>query len=254
MERTLDLHYDKIVIGADLSALSFSYTQKIPLIFNRYLKPYQYGFDNDYEKKLNKYNELLYKLAFNGMCPLTNKIQSIRIEEDIIRITTNTNCLIKIKYNNLIISDDFKVEGLPNIIGKTNTDNCVIDHLGVDERAKLDPVINRNDNIIKTIYFPNKYVSRVRAKQLIINSIISDEDLKKIEFSESYMRLRLRRIFEPEIISFNHFTREVHSLGKNLYDLPENISILTEDYEKILSGEQKYDRYFSFIERKIWNK
>ena len=33
MQRTLDLSYDEIIIGADLSALCYSYINNVPLIY-----------------------------------------------------------------------------------------------------------------------------------------------------------------------------------------------------------------------------
>lgn len=254
MERTLNLYYDEVVIGADLSALSYSLVNKCPLIYIRQIKAYEYGFIENPEEQNDLYNQILFRLAFNGYCPLTNKVQSIRLEDDNnLKIATKSNHLVNIKYKKIAISDDYKVEGLPERIGKTNYNNCVIDHMGVDEKIRLDPITYRQENVIKTVYYPNKYVHKVRSKQVIINSIITDEELKQIEFSESYMRLRMRRIYEPNILEFKHFKREIFSLGKNLYMPTENLAMITEDYKEILNREHRKDNYFSYIENK-WNK
>lgn len=255
MERTLDLHYDTIVIGADLSALSFSYSQKIPFIYIRRLKPYKYGFDFDYEEKLKIYEHMFYILSINGFCPLSDKIQSIRLdEENIVKVTTKTNCLIKIKYNNLIISDDYKVDGLPPAKDKTSYDNCVIDYFGIADTYAIKFMGDTDTSCPKTIYYPGTYVAGSKQyKNLIVNSLISDEDLKKIEYSESYMRFRIFRIYQ-NMQTLHHFKREIYSLGKNLYDLPENISILSDSYEKISKNKHIENNYFNFIESKLWNK
>lgn len=255
MERTLDLHYDTIVIGADLSALSFSYAQKIPFIYIRRLKPYKYGFDFSYEEKLKIYEHMFYMLAISGLCPLSDKIQSIRLdEEDIIKVTTKTNCLIKIKYKKLIISDDYKVEGLPPVKDKTCYDNCVIDYFGIADTYPMTFMGDTDTNCPKTIYYQGTYVSGTKQyKNLITNSLLTDEELSKIEYSESYMRLRLYRIYQ-NMQTLQHFRREIYPLGKNLYDLPENINILTDSYEKICKNKHIENNYLSFIESKLWNK
>jgi len=253
MERTLDLHYDTIVIGADLSALSFSYAQKVPFIYIRRLKPYKYGFDFDYEEKLKIYEHMFYMLSINRYCPLSDKVQSIRLdEENMLRVTTNTNCLIKIKYNKLIISDDYKVEGLPPVKDKTSYSNCVIDYFGIADTYVLKFMGDTSNDCPRTIYYPGTYVSGTKQfKNLIINSLLSDEELEKIDFSESYMRLRLYRIYQ-NMQTLQHIRREIYPLGKNIYEFPDNISILTDSHEKNLGGPKVEDRYLNFIESRLW--
>ena len=253
MERTLNLHYDEVVIGADLSALSYSLVNKCPFLYIRQLKPYDYEF-KDREVELHTlYNQTLFKLAFGGYCPLSDKIQSIRIEdENILKVTTKTNHLVNITFDKLKVSDDYKVEGLPEAIYKTSYENVVIDHFGIHEMAKIYPVTRINEKIIRTIIVPNKHVRKTRLMQLICKSIITDEDLKKIEYSESYIRLRMMRIYE-NLKELRHFKREIFSLGKNIYS-SKNISTIDEDYQKILKQNHKIDEYFSFIEQRLWNK
>jgi len=252
MERTLDLHYDKIVIGADLSALSFSYVQKVPFIFIRRLKPYKYGFDFDWEEKLKIYNHMFYMLSINGYSPLCDKIQSIRIEEEkLLKITTKTNCLVKIRYNELIVSDDYKVEGLSPPMSKTSYENCVIDYMGISDTYNIKFMGDTDLLCPKTIYYDGTYVSGTKKyKNLIVNSLITDDELKSIDSSEGYMRLRMYRIYK-NMQTIEHFKRDVYPLGKNLYD---NVKTLTETYEEIMKLEPKIDKYLNFIESKLWNK
>lgn len=255
MERTLELFYDELVIGADLSALLYCYIKKVPHIFTRYIRPHKYNLDRDYEKDVQSYDYSFYNLALNGLSPLCDKVQTIRLEdENSLSVATNDNFLAKINFNKLVISDDFKLEGLPQKIGKTNVDNYVIDLYGMDERKVLPDIIDRDERIIKKVFYHKSVIRKLRQRSITVISVMSDEELKQIEFSENYIRLRLLRLFYPKIQAFFHRTRDTYSLGKNLYELPDNMRVLSEDIETIKNMEPVEHEYMSFLEDVIWNK
>ena len=255
MERTLELFYDELVIGADLSALLYCYIKKVPHIFTRYIRPHKYNLDRDYEKDLESYDYIFYNLALNGLSPLCDKVQTIRLEdENNLSVATSDNFLVKIKFNKLVISDDHKIEGLPQKIGKTSVDNYVIDLYGIDERKVLPDIIDRDERIIKKVFYHKSVIRKLRQRAITVVSVVSDEELKQIELSENYIRLRLLRLFYPKIQAFFHRTRDIYSLGKNLYELPENIRVLTENIEEIQNLEPVEHEYMSFLEKLIWNK
>jgi hypothetical protein len=235
MERTLDLNYDELVIGADLSALSYAYSKKIPIIFTRKIMPHQYNLEDNFEKATKKYVELIHKLGFLCLMPFSDKIYSLRLEDNnTLKASTHSNFTLTIKFNKLIISDDYKLEGLPEKIGKTSYDNSVIDYFTIDRRVRLPDIIKKRQRVIKRIINTKKRVPKDNdRKWLVINSILTDEELNDLEFSGSYVRLRLIRMYAPEITTFNHIRRETYSLGKNLYDLPDNMRVLTETLKEI---------------------
>lgn len=254
MERTLDLSYDELVIGADLSALCYSYAKKIPLLHTRKLKPYKYGYFDDYEKRFNQWNHYMFILSLNGFVPFSDSIQIIRLEENnLLKVTTKDNYLINIKFNNLVISDDHKFEGLPQPVGKTNNYFCVIDHMGIREEKKFPEFTQLDINVPNKIYKPNKYIYMSKnRKKFIVTSLMTEEELKSLEFSEPYVVMRLRRLYGSQVGELKHLSRESHDLGKNIYNLPNNIKLLTEEPDSILSGEIKDHKYTSYIEKKLW--
>jgi hypothetical protein len=256
MERALDLYFDEIVIGADLNALLYCYIKKIPHVFTRKLSPHKYSFTEDPEKDIERYNHLLFNLSINALSPFGDKVQTIRLEDNnTLKIATKNNFLVNVKFEKLVISDDYKVEGLPELIGKTSYDNCVVDFFGVDERRTLpSPRIEREERIIKTVLFDKRVTRKLRQRSITTISVISDEELKQPEFSETYMRLRMIRLFEPTIRVFHHRKRDVYSLGKSLYDFPGNIRVLTDSIEDIEKIPPEQYEYMSFIERVLWNK
>ena len=230
MQRTLDLHYDKLIIGADLSALFFAINNTIPIVFIDLKRP------NIFDANLDIYNNLLFKLASKDLIPFSNLVHSIRLEEDCLKVVTKNNLVVTVTYDKLFISDDYKIEGLPIIIGKTNNENLVVDY--------IDIVSGRNDNI-KQINTNNGNIIFYKSETNGIDAAhimkIYDKEINSFEFSEAAIRLKVLKEmkqngfkgrydktndhFKPVIIK--SIKREIFALGKNIYDkLPINIEIL----------------------------
>ena len=62
-ERNINLEYDKLIIGSDLSALSYAYNNKVPIIYKYLSKPYQFNINNDWESQINTWNTLAFILS-----------------------------------------------------------------------------------------------------------------------------------------------------------------------------------------------
>jgi hypothetical protein len=240
MERTLDISYDRIIVGISLSALSFALENDIPLIFLRKNKPTIYNSNLD-NSNIKEYDRLCYELCMRSRILFSGQLFSIRIDEDnTLAVTTNSNILIRIKYNKLYIADDYKLEGLPIVIGKTSDDNLVTDFFNVlsgkNENITELPI---KDNMIKSIIFYRKSDRDIRDCYCI--SYIKDKNLEKFEYSQSYARLKINNLmiengFKGRWDSRNNMFKKViiqsaeriiTPLGKNIYeDLPENIILI----------------------------
>jgi hypothetical protein len=230
MQRTLDLHYDKLIIGADLSALFFSIRNNIPIIFIDLKRP------NRFDSNLNTYNNLLFKLASKDLIPFSNLVYSIRLEDNNLKVVTKNNLVATVSYTKLFVSDDSKIEGLPIITGKTNSENLIIDYIDIisGKNDEVKEINTENGNII----FYKSETNGIDAAHIMK---INDKDINSFEFSEAAIRLKVLKEmkqngfngrfdktnghFKPIIIK--SIKREIFPLGKNIYDtLPTNIEIL----------------------------
>lgn len=258
MERTLDLQYDEIVIGADLSALLYAYKKKIPIIFTRHKKPYYYDNEEGFENITELWNSVLFTLAYASLSPFSDKVHMIRIEDwNTLKVSTKQNFLVNIKFDKLVISDDYNVEGLPQISGKTTYNNSVMDFMAISYRPDSFWPVRRfikEDGPLCDIRVTKNYDPTGKRTLVLCKSILTDEQLKEEEFSERYMRLRFIREMSPKITSAIHIKREVSILGKNLYKFPSNIKMLTEKPEEIMDLEEAKNVYFSMVESKLWKK
>jgi hypothetical protein len=270
IQRTLELEYDKIVIGSDLSALSYCYVNKCPTIYLRNCRPYQYTEENNWQEQITLWNDLAFILSMTNYLPFSDKIVSLRIESDKhLKAVTKNGLVITIRFNELLISDDYNVEGLPPSNRKTSNDNWVIDWFNVNIGCihPHDIMIDESDNFVKKVYF---YISKrqyknATKKDLVGVSKISDDNLKLFDYSETMARFKIlkmmnnvgikgkwdktnQRYVKPRIYSTH---RDVYQLGKNIYeDLPSNIKILHDSHDKILSDNEVENEYFSFIKKR----
>jgi len=275
MQRTLELEYDKLVIGSDLSALSYSYINKCPIIFLSVDKPYSYNENNNWTDLLTLWNDLAYLLSNDKYIPFSDKIVSIRLDDEKkIKIVTKQSLVATINYEKLIIANDSGLEGMPTPDKKTSYNNWVIDWLNatIGSVHNIDTIDNSNEDFVKKIYFyPSKRLYRnLIKKDLLCVSNINDFDLKKDEFDQSMVRLKIlkmmnsygikgkwdksqNRFIKPRIFSVK---RDIYPLGKNIYNsLPNNISILYDSHEQILLNA-KYDEKWHKLakDRYLWNK
>jgi hypothetical protein len=270
IQRILDLEYDKLVVGSDLSALSYCYVNKCPAVYLRNCRPYRYSEKENWQEEIALWNDLAFTLSITNYLPFSDKIISLRLENNkLLKAVTKNGLVINIAFNELIISDDYSLQGLPPSNFKTSNDNWVIDWFNVNIGCihPHDFIIDENDNFVKKVYF---YISKrqyknATKKDLAGVSKISDDNLKLFDYSETMARFKIlkmmnsigikgnwdktnQRYVKPRIYSTH---RDVYQLGKNVYeDLPSNIKMLYESYDKILSGIEVENEYFSFIKKR----
>lgn len=168
--------YDKVVIGSTLEGLVYAYLHGLPVFYPNIKRPVYFdtlepnnikwdfiNHDNMIttvktpekeimigSSKLLVWNKLSFMLSFTGLMPCSNP-QSLRIDEDLIKITTENNKLLKIKANEILLFDDENVEGLTQPY-KLNESVKVYDWI---EFSRFSQDINFN--LIQTEYdFCNK--------------------------------------------------------------------------------------------------
>jgi len=247
MQRTLELEYDKLVIGSDLSALSICLKFNCPSFFVRILYPYEYNEQENWIEKQKQWQEKAYKLSFDNKFPFSDKIVSFRLEEnDILKVITKLGLVVSVKYNKLFITDDYLLEGLPPVTKKTNNDNWVIDWYNFSAGCNhgLDS-ISDDDLFIKKVYFytSKRGFMKTNKKDIVAVSKISDDNLNNFDYSETAGRFKIMQLLEksgikgiwdktnnrfvkPKLVSAK---RDIYPLGKNIYNnLPKNIEIIYE--------------------------
>ena len=261
MQRTLELSFDRLVIGSDLSAFAYSYVHRCPAIYLRVLAPYKYNRYGTYDSDKRLWDEMAYALTLDNLLPLSDKATSLRIEEgNILKVVTKQSVVCNIKYNQLIISDDYMLEGIPAPNGKTDNKNWIIDWFAISRSGphNYSELFDFENEFVKKIVF---YVSERNpyrpTKDCVALSVLTDEELASGEYDQNLARLKTRKTLRslglgnwnvtsgymiiPRLTSLK---RDVYPLGKNTYDnLPPNVSMLYDSADAILKLPRTHDNW-----------
>jgi hypothetical protein len=269
IQRTLDLEYDKLVIGSDLSAFSYAYANKIPLIYINLEKPYKYSENENWILETNIWEDLAFLLSYSSYIPLGDKVSSIRIEDNnILKVVTKNNLLCNIKFNFLTISDDKKIDGLPPVINKTSNDYWVIDKFKVITGSEHEyKYLNGVGDFVKKVYFykntrlPTNIGKNMNKKDVLCVSKIEEKNLDNFDYSHVCSRIVVTKLMKQAGIvgrrnGVNRKSRRpvqldcderiIYPLGRNIYNtLPNNINILYDNWDKILLQNSIEDEYIN---------
>jgi hypothetical protein len=269
IQRTLDIEYDKLVIGSDLSALSFSYVNKCPLIYLTLDKPHKYSQNENWILETNVWDDLAFLLSYSSYIPLGDKISSIRVDENnILKIVTKNNLICNINYNSLFISNDKNIEGLPPVASKTSDDFWVIDKFKVITGSEHDhKQLQGIGDFIKKIYFyknmrlPANIGINMNKKDVLCVSKIKEKNLNHFDYSPVCARIAVTKLMKQagivgrkngvnrksrRPVQLESDERIIYPLGKNIYNsLPSNIHIIYDNWEKILFQDMIEDEYIN---------
>ena len=234
--------YDEVVIGSNLSAILYAYVEQKPLLFKDYNPPFFYEhfdvnvpFENLFftnventlrtpqgeikvgVSKLEIYNRLLFVLSLSGLIPLSNKIQSIRIEDNSLKISTERARLIRIKYNKLRVFNPEMIKGANIEIKKEK--KLVHDIFKIKCEKHNYNLLNGDDDFAQTAYFMNNEKKTV-SKQVLVVSKLTDEQLNDFDFSIVPLKYKLKKILQKNNIkkrayeskiSLEHTKRSVYN-------------------------------------------
>jgi len=242
--------YDEVVVGSGLAAIFYSYINQLPLIFKEKNPPYFYErFEADFPLdkilltnfnenlntptgqvkvgalKLQVYNRLLFILGASGLMPFSDKINKIRLDNNLLKIITKRARSALIKYNKLRIFDAADLQGLPQI-KKNKKKRRVHDWFKIKTREHNFDLINVGDEFINKIYF----IKEQNIKKALVVSNLSEEELLNFDYSVVPMKYKLKEIFIKNNIEkpqrgfiLDHLQREMYNCDTIEFSSKNNI-------------------------------
>lgn len=205
MEHTY--HYNKLVIGHTLDAVI--YANKTNSFFIRNSMDGIFPFDEiddntdlgqvktSLSKKRDLFNLLLYNLSINGKAPLTDMVDTIRINEEdkTLYVITKRSAKISATYEQIRIFDTDKISS-PAFETESVKKYRVYDWYDVRSGLKHEHnFLLSGDDFCKKVYF---YLSpRVDGnpkrglKDLVVESVLTKKQLHDINYSDSLSRLKV---------------------------------------------------------------
>jgi hypothetical protein len=155
----------------------YAYVNQIPLFYCSTNKPKIFEFfDNTFEfanianvntliknkkdynfgmRKLELWKRLSFVLAYDGLMPLGNGIQFARLDDNLLKITTNNSRLLRISFNKMFLFNE-DISGLPQQI-KLNNKGKVYDYLNfMHLHEKKTMLIESKTNLVNRLWIHNK--------------------------------------------------------------------------------------------------
>ena len=168
--------YDKIVLGATLEGLMYAYLHGLPVFYCVSKMPTEFetlevndlkwdfiNHDNNTRtiktpekeiivgsSKQIVWSKLAFMLSATGLMPITNP-QAVRIDDDLVKITTEYNRVIRIEAKEILLFDDEGIEGV-GIPHKRNSGRTVYDWVrfrALDRSVDFDLIETEYDYVNK---------------------------------------------------------------------------------------------------------
>ena len=240
-----EYQFDEIAVGSGLNAAAYAYLNSVPLIINRHNPPFK--FDeielDDFGKipQTKLWNQLLFFLSLSGLCPLSDKVENCRIEdEDILKVTTKKSRAAQFKFNKLVIFDDENFSGL-DAPTKINSTYRVIDWINVRSGAihEFDRIDTESD-FVKCVYFykSERIPGTHSKKDVAALSYLSYEQLQDYKYSDTYARFVVRRMMKEHGIRGRKNGRNPNDLSKHKYhDI--KLEAARRDVEKLFMDDRE---------------
>jgi len=290
--------WDEVVIGNNLPATIYAYLNSVPIIpnssrrhdFFEYLSPdlnlERLSIKNESKKlfgfkenklvgisKFEVYKKLTFLNSMIGHNPLCDKVDTIRIENDYIKVTTQNFSLIKIKFNKLRIFDDENITGLEEPTGPKDKFR-VLDWVNVKSGMTHDyDILKSSIDFVREIHFyPSKRIDgSINRKDLVSVSYLTEEQLRDFDFSDTVAKFNIMKLMKRAGIKGARNGRDTNNPDKYKYyslnirpikreitkrSLPkykncDNIIFDDREIEELLQEEGKPNRYLDKMRQAI---
>ena len=248
------------MIGHNLSALLYSFINTAPLLINKMQKPHRFSVQEvpflDTNSELEAWDRLALLLSLSGSLPLSDKLESVRLGDGIVKVYTKNSRMIKIKFNKIIIFNDENIHGLP-ISEKECDEYTVLDWIYARSCDKHDlELIETNESFVNRIrFYKSERAANAKVKDMVAFSFLKKEQLSDPNFSDTFAWLKIRNILQekgirgscnghstknPEkkiyfALKLETYQRQVFKNCMDLYSNTENIDFRYDKPDDLLS-------------------
>jgi hypothetical protein len=191
----LEYTFDNIVLGWREEAVSFARERGYRLIVNSDHRPFHHFVGHQDIK--SRWYEGIFDLGMKSLLPIPFSVQTVGLDDGKLKVVTEGNTKVLINFKKLHIFD------LDNC-GNLGVDEVIKDYLvhdmfdiTVGSRLGRDIVLKPNDTFVKLVEFvTSNRIDRNTAgdfKDILTTSIISQQDIKSFDCSETVVRIYLER-------------------------------------------------------------
>ena len=198
----LEYTFDNVVIGWREEAVSFAREHGYHLIVNSEQRPFHHFVG--YQDIKSKWYEGVFDLGMRSLLPIPFDVQTVGLDEGKLKVVTQGNTKVMINFKKLHLFD------LDNC-GNLGVDQVIKDYLVHDmfditagSRLGRDIVLKPKDTFVKLVEFvTSNRIDRNTSgdfKDILTTSIISHQDIKSFDCSETVVRIFVERKLEEHKI------------------------------------------------------
>jgi hypothetical protein len=263
-------HHNKIIIGGSLEALAYAAKHNTPVVFVEPVVPPFYEEMEGVSKK-ELWKKLSFLLSMSGLLLGGDNVTSLRLEgNDILKIITRNNGLFKCAFEELLVFDANKVEGLP--LKKEKQEFQVLDWFNVRSGMKHEHEViqDTESSFVNKIYFyqSERIDGNHNKKDLVAVSFMNKEQVDSPDYSDIYARFKVLNMMKEAGIrgtrngrdqndktKFKYYAIKVESTEREIIDMSK--IYLEENFENIRivdKGKIDLDNALLVSENKYFNK
>lgn len=212
-------------------------------------------------KKLELWNRIAFVQGLDGLMPLGNNVSSVRLDEDLLKITTKSSRLLRIKFNHLYLFDE-NIEGLPPE-QTINNQGIIYDYFKFDSLHDYkNMMIQTEDDFVNQIWIEgNQGVVISKTDDILADIPDYAIRFRVLELAKQYgIQGRQNGIYhyrkELKIPRFKKLdikisTREINKTNFNSYQQKENLTFIqpTVMLESELLNKLKTNRTWNQLSR-----
>ena len=191
----LEYTFDNVVLGWREEAVSFAREHGYHLIVNSDQRPFHHFVG--YQDIKSKWYEGIFDLGMRSLLPIPFDVQTIGLDDGKLKVVTEGNTKVMISFQKLHIFD------LDNC-GNLGVDEVIKDYLVHDmfditagSRLGRDIILKPKDAFVRLIEFvTSNRIDRNTSgdfKDILVTSIITQEDIKNFDYSDTVIRIFIER-------------------------------------------------------------
>jgi len=185
----LTLRFDKIVIGGDHQAISYSYAHDLPIVVVNRTDPPKFE-----RELLTEYKQKLFSLSVNGRVIAVNP-STAKLTDSGIRIVTLDSQIIAAEFNRAHIFDESRLDGLGEPRHRTERLYQVSDWFDVKSGMchKHDKLFDAGSDLASEIvFYPTERVDGNHdLKDLVAISYLKEDQLEQFESSPTVVKFKV---------------------------------------------------------------
>ena len=186
LKRHVFTHATNIVVGGDVASFLYAFKNDYYVAFTKSEKPFFFEKFDTGDLKAAVWEFLYLQMIYRGKILGVEPNQSIRIEDNVLKIITEGNSLLNYKFSNLAVINPSMLTGV-SPVKTVNRKLWVVDKLKLSAREHGQKYHCVGDDFVKELHFDNIG----RQKFIYVVSEIAERKLNDFDYTAVPLRYKL---------------------------------------------------------------